>query len=61
MDSSRDMNDLAQLLLQGGRGTNLINLKGTFYRQFLPANNVNFINLEVIRDFKFSNYISDSL
>ncbi|KAF5270858.1 hypothetical protein FQA39_LY08303 [Lamprigera yunnana] len=40
VDSSADMNDLAQLLLQDGRGTKQINLKGIFYRQFLPATNI---------------------
>ncbi|KAK4884246.1 hypothetical protein RN001_000517 [Aquatica leii] len=40
VDSSAHMNDLAQLMLKGGRGTTQVNLKGVFYRQFLPANNI---------------------
>lgn len=34
------MNDLAQILLQDGKGTNKMSLKGVFYRQFLPSSNV---------------------
>lgn len=34
------MNDLAQALLQGGRGTRDAPLKGVFYRQFLSASKV---------------------
>ncbi|XP_018566873.1 methyltransferase-like protein 17, mitochondrial [Anoplophora glabripennis] len=41
VDSSRDMNDLALILLQGGRGTGNLP-KGTFYRQFLPASKVTY-------------------
>ncbi|XP_030756329.1 methyltransferase-like protein 17, mitochondrial [Sitophilus oryzae] len=37
VDVSSDMNDLAQILLQGGRSTGNSSLKGTFYRQFLPG------------------------
>ncbi|KAJ8922406.1 hypothetical protein NQ315_004352 [Exocentrus adspersus] len=36
IDASREMNDLAQILLQGGRGSGTVP-KNTFYRQFLPA------------------------
>lgn len=39
VDSSRDMNDLAEVLLKGGKN-NSEPLKGVFYRQFLPASNV---------------------
>lgn len=39
VDSSRDMNDLALILLQGGKGTGKLP-KGTFYRQFLPASKI---------------------
>lgn len=42
VDVSSDMNDLAQILLQGGRGTGLPIVKGTFYRQFLPASNAEY-------------------
>ncbi|XP_044255953.1 methyltransferase-like protein 17, mitochondrial [Tribolium madens] len=42
VDSSRDMNDLAQILLQDGKGTNKISLRGVFYRQFLPATNTSY-------------------
>ncbi|VEN40827.1 unnamed protein product [Callosobruchus maculatus] len=38
VDVSRDMNDLSQLLLQGGIPTGSMP-KGVFYRQFMPANN----------------------
>ncbi|XP_066254248.1 ribosome assembly protein METTL17, mitochondrial [Euwallacea similis] len=41
VDPSADMNDLAQILLQGGKGTGNV-VKGTFYRQFLPATNVKY-------------------
>ncbi|CAH0545682.1 unnamed protein product [Brassicogethes aeneus] len=41
VDSSSSMNDLSQILLQGGRG-NQVPLKGVFYRQFLPANNTTY-------------------
>lgn len=39
VDISRDMNDLAQLLLQGGCSTGKMEIQGVFYRQFLPASN----------------------
>ncbi|XP_018331996.1 methyltransferase-like protein 17, mitochondrial [Agrilus planipennis] len=42
VDSSVHMNDLAQILLQGGRGTKHLQLKGVFYRQFLPAASVSY-------------------
>lgn len=42
VDISVDMNDLAQIILQGGHSTTTQNVKGVFYRQFLPANNVSF-------------------
>lgn len=42
VDYSADMNDLAQILLQGGRGTGVPVIKGTFYRQFLPASNTEY-------------------
>lgn len=40
VDSSSEMNELAQLLIQGGRPTNQCNFKGIFFRQFLPANHI---------------------
>ncbi|KAF5275177.1 hypothetical protein FQR65_LT04209 [Abscondita terminalis] len=40
VDLSSHMNDLAQIMLKGGKGTMQVNLKGVFYRQFLPANNI---------------------
>lgn len=40
VDISRDMNDLAEVLLKGGTGIGNMSLKGVFYRQFLPASNV---------------------
>jgi hypothetical protein len=40
VDSSSEMNDLAQILLQSGKGTNKMELRGVFYRQFLPSANV---------------------
>ncbi|KAB0803939.1 hypothetical protein PPYR_00909 [Photinus pyralis] len=40
VDASPEMNELAQLLIQGGRPTNQSNFKGIFYRQFLPANHI---------------------
>ncbi|XP_028130761.2 methyltransferase-like protein 17, mitochondrial [Diabrotica virgifera virgifera] len=42
VDTSRDMNDLAQMLLQGGHGTPAVPIKGVFYRQFLPATPLNY-------------------
>ncbi|KAJ3662549.1 hypothetical protein Zmor_006893 [Zophobas morio] len=39
VDSSSEMNDLAQILLQQGKGTNQMELRGVYYRQFLPATN----------------------
>ncbi|KAF7281056.1 ribosome assembly protein METTL17, mitochondrial [Rhynchophorus ferrugineus] len=42
VDVSADMNDLAQILLQGGTGTGESKLKGIFYRQFLPTSNNNY-------------------
>lgn len=41
VDASRDMNDLALLLLKGGKGFGP-DFPSTFYRQFLPATNVSF-------------------
>lgn len=40
VDASSDMNDLSLILLKGGTGQGKPNLKGVFYRQFLPANKV---------------------
>lgn len=40
VDISPDMNDLAEIILKRGRGTGAMSLKGVFYRQFLPASNV---------------------
>lgn len=40
VDSSSHMNDLSQVLLQGGRGNKSPEFRGVFYRQFLPATNV---------------------
>jgi hypothetical protein len=37
VDSSGDMNDLADLLLRGGSEEMEMPIKGVFYRQFLPA------------------------
>jgi hypothetical protein len=37
VDSSGDMNDLASLLLRGGKEEADVPIKGVFYRQFLPA------------------------
>lgn len=34
------MNDLSEILLKGGDGSGKMSVKGVFYRQFLPANNV---------------------
>lgn len=34
------MNDLAEILLKGGKGNANATIKGTFYRQFLPASHV---------------------
>lgn len=42
VDSSAFMNDLALLLLKGGRGTKQLDDKGIFYRQFLPSNNTTY-------------------
>ncbi|XP_023013707.2 ribosome assembly protein METTL17, mitochondrial [Leptinotarsa decemlineata] len=42
VDISRDMNDLAQTLLQGGKFTGKQNMKGVFHRQFLPATKVTY-------------------
>ncbi|XP_060520079.1 methyltransferase-like protein 17, mitochondrial isoform X2 [Cylas formicarius] len=42
VDISRDMNDLAELLLKGGRKTAPISLKGVFFRQFLPASSASY-------------------
>ncbi|KAK9710245.1 Mitochondrial small ribosomal subunit Rsm22 [Popillia japonica] len=42
VDISVDMNDLAQIILQGGHSTTTQNVKGVFYRQFLPANNTSY-------------------
>ncbi|CAG9864535.1 unnamed protein product [Phyllotreta striolata] len=38
IDSSREMNDLAELLLKGGHGNSQLPLTGVFYRQFFPVN-----------------------
>lgn len=43
VDSSSEMNDLSQILLQDGKGNKEPHLKGVFYRQFLPASNVIFL------------------
>lgn len=40
VDASADMNDLARILLQDGRGNKQSKISGVFYRQFLPATNV---------------------
>lgn len=37
VDSSREMNDLSELILRGGVDTKLMTLKNVFYRQFLPV------------------------
>ncbi|XP_026480088.1 methyltransferase-like protein 17, mitochondrial [Ctenocephalides felis] len=37
VDSSSSMNDLADIILKGGRGNKLNPIKGISYRQFLPA------------------------
>ncbi|XP_045461777.1 methyltransferase-like protein 17, mitochondrial [Harmonia axyridis] len=37
VDSSASMNDLAELLLKGGRGEKEISLRGVYYRQFFPS------------------------
>lgn len=37
VDASRDMNDLADLLLRGGEENRQIDLKNVNFRQFLPA------------------------
>ncbi|XP_022905054.2 ribosome assembly protein METTL17, mitochondrial [Onthophagus taurus] len=42
VDISSDMNDLALTILRGGPGYSNQNIKGVFYRQFLPATNVMF-------------------
>jgi ribosomal protein RSM22 (predicted rRNA methylase) len=42
VDSSSEMNDLAQILLQSGKGTNKMELRGVFYRQFLPSANTTY-------------------
>lgn len=40
VDSSRDMNDLAMLVLQDGEENKEPKLKNVFFRQFLPVDNV---------------------
>jgi hypothetical protein len=40
VDSSRDMNDLASLLLRGGSEEADMPIKGVSYRQFLPASHM---------------------
>ncbi|XP_017778781.1 PREDICTED: methyltransferase-like protein 17, mitochondrial [Nicrophorus vespilloides] len=42
VDTSSFMNDLAQIILQGGRGSKQSNLKGVYYRQFMPSNNTTY-------------------
>ncbi|KAG5893361.1 hypothetical protein JTB14_000126 [Gonioctena quinquepunctata] len=42
VDISRDMNDLAQTLLQGGKATGKMSTRGVFYRQFLPASKLTY-------------------
>lgn len=42
IDSSAEMNDLAEILLKGGKGNGKSPIKGTFYRQFLPASNIEY-------------------
>lgn len=42
VDTSAEMNDLALILLQGGRGNKNSQLKGVFYRQFFPHQNVTY-------------------
>ncbi|CAH1098644.1 unnamed protein product [Psylliodes chrysocephalus] len=42
VDASREMNDLAELLLKGGRGSSNFSLRGVFYRQFLPATSLSY-------------------
>lgn len=37
VDSSRDMNELSELILRGGNENQQITLKNVFYRQFLPS------------------------
>lgn len=37
VDESRDMNDLAELILRDGNENKNITIKNVFYRQFLPA------------------------
>ncbi|ENN79731.1 methyltransferase-like protein 17, mitochondrial [Dendroctonus ponderosae] len=42
VDTSADMNDLAEILLKGGKGNGKTSVKGTFYRQFLPASHAEY-------------------
>lgn len=37
VDSSREMNDLSDLILRGGDQNKHMSLKTVYYRQFLPA------------------------
>lgn len=41
VDISREMNDLSEVLLQGGKGNKDLP-KGVFYRQFLPAERITY-------------------
>lgn len=39
VDSSREMNDLSELILRDGDANKNMTLKNVYYRQFLPASN----------------------
>lgn len=41
VDSSREMNDLADIMLRGGDENRELRLKNVFFRQFLPSTNSN--------------------
>lgn len=43
------MNELSEILLQGGRGGNESHLKGVFHRQFLPATNVYIFSAAILK------------
>lgn len=54
------MNDLAQILLQGGTGTGQSMIKGVFYRQFLPTSNVKYQHI-FYKEFKTNCVLSEWL
>lgn len=60
IDSSREMNDLSDLIVRDGNDNQQAVLKNVFYRQFLPASDVSFL-FSFLKNLRVIHLLSDKI